>query len=173
MMHKLKNELLYLLELQGKFYISVSVRKRRPTVLPSFSIRLDKKDREIAYLIEKISKGELRENSKSLIFVVRKFEECQKIAKMLEKHDFLLPSKKEKFYKWIKILGIIEESRHLTEDGFLEICRIKDEISESKSYTKFKKMIDNGELNFTEKSVEMGKKISKGKKIMNLLKNNL
>jgi len=161
-----KGQIGCILELKGNFYFSITLRKQRPLILLSFSLSLEREDKELATTLKNLFGGELKENDK-LIISIRDIESCYKVAKFFENYDFLT-SKKEKILAWKRVVEIVKNKDHLKKEGFLEICKLKDEISGTKTFEKFSSMIERGELSF--ENFELRKKISEGKKRLEKIK---
>ncbi|MEM5814938.1 MAG: hypothetical protein QXD89_00400 [Candidatus Aenigmatarchaeota archaeon] len=170
MIHQLEN-LCSLIEILGKFGISLSIRKKRPAIFLSFRIGLDREDREMIDSLRKYFGGEVIENKK-VFLIIRKIEECYELSQFLKKCSFSLPSKKKKIEEWIRAVEIVRSMQHLRKEGFLELCRIKDEIYGSNFLRRFEGMIERGELVF-EKYLEKREKISKRKRFLSLLEKNM
>jgi len=166
MIHLSKEQIGCILELKGNFYLSITFRKQRPLILLSFSLSLEKEDKELAMVLKNLFGGELKEDNK-LMLNVRDVESCYKVAKFFESYDFLT-SKKEKILAWKRVVEIVKNKEHLKKEGFLEICKLKDEISGTKTFENFNSMIERGELSF--ENFELRKKISEGKKRLEKIK---
>jgi hypothetical protein len=71
-------------------------------------------------------------------YYVQSFEECLKIKEFFEGMKFHT-SKGKSFEKWCQCLKLIQEKKHLTKEGILGICDIRDTMNYRKTKCKWTK----------------------------------
>lgn len=67
---------------------------------------------------------------------VTKLEELEKIAALLKNKDFVSKQKRHDFESWAKCIGLLKNKRHLDEEGFIEIARIREHMHTRKQTNK-------------------------------------
>lgn len=111
--------------------------KRRVTVEPKFYLRLIKENKEILYRLkdffdcgEVYFQKDRRKNHKDCYrYEVFNREELNKIIiPFFKKHSPQVPTRKKDFDLFCKIMDLVNEDRHLEEDGQMEIYRIKQKM---------------------------------------------
>jgi len=126
-----------LIEMKGNFYINIGIRNKRVFVQPIFSLILKKEDRKILETLRnEINVGEIR-IGKNAVFVVRGLKKIEKFLEKVDEKNFLT-SKKEDFLLWKEAIQLIKDFKHLTKDGFLRICEIRDKMNLKKKRKNYK-----------------------------------
>jgi hypothetical protein len=126
-----------LIEMKGNFYINIGIRNERVFVQPIFSLILKKEDRKILETLRnEINVGEIR-IGKNAVFVVRGLKKIEKFLEKVDEKNFLT-SKKEDFLLWKEAIQLIKDFKHLTKDGFLRICEIRDRMNLKKKRKNYK-----------------------------------
>jgi hypothetical protein len=126
-----------LIEMKGNFYINIGIRNKRVFVQPIFSLILKKEDWKILETLRnEINVGEIRMGKKA-VFVVRGLKKIEKFLEKVDEKNFLT-SKKEDFLFWKEAIQLIKDFKHLTKDGFLRICEIRDKMNLKKKRKNYK-----------------------------------
>jgi len=126
-----------LIEMKGNFYINIGIRNKRVFVQPIFSLILKKEDRKILETLRnEINVGEIR-IGKNAVFVARGLKKIEKFLEKVDEKNFFT-SKKEDFLLWKEAIQLIKDFKHLTKDGFLRICEIRDKINLKKKRKNYK-----------------------------------
>ena len=154
----------HLIELKGRFYVLIGIRKNRPLVTPYFKISLSKEDLSVLKELQSEIGGEIKKRKTTIYLEIRRILDCKKVLSFLS--NPFLPSVKNKVEKWRRVVEMVDKGDHLTKNGFLEICEIVEEMEREKIREKFEKMIDEGKIKFDEEKVKIWKKISKSKRLM-------
>ena len=152
-----------LIETKGNFYINVGIRNSRIFVQPIFSISMKKEDAEILKEIKReISAGEIR-IGRNTLFVVRGIRNLEKFLEKINEEKFIT-SKKRDFLLWKEAVELVRDYKHLTKEGFLRICEIRDKINLKKKRKNYKdksffeKLLDKMDIRFEDE--EKRKRIS-------------
>ena len=152
-----------LIEMKGNFYINVGIRNKRIFVQPIFSLSLKREDVEILRkLREEIGVGEIKVGRKA-VFVVRGMKNLKRFLTEINENNFIT-SKKKDFLLWKEAILLVREFKHLTKEGFLRICEIRDEMNLKKkrrSYKNrkfFEKLLKKEDIKFEDE--EKRRKIS-------------
>jgi len=152
-----------LIETKGNFYINVGIRNNRIFVQPIFSISMKKEDAEILKEIKReIGAGEIR-IGRNTLFVVRGIRNLKKFLEKINEEKFIT-SKKRDFLLWKEAVELVMDYKHLTKDGFLRICEIRDKINLKKKRKNYKdksffeKLLDKMDIRFEDE--EKRKRIS-------------
>jgi len=169
----MKDWFLCLLEIKGNFYINMGVRNGRVFIQPVFTLRLKKDDLKILEELKReIGAGEIKVG-KNATFLVRGIGNLLKFLEKVNEEKFLT-SKKNDFLLWKEAVLLIKDYKHLSKEGFLRICEIRDKINlrrKRKNY-KNKKFFENlmDELKMEFKDVEKRRKISSALRLLHNLK---
>jgi len=154
-----------LIETKGNFYINVGIRNNRIFVQPIFSIQMKKEDVGILRNLRKeIGVGEIKVG-KNAVFLVRGTKNLTKFLEKIEENNFMT-SKKRDFLLWKEAVNLFLEYKHLTKEGFMRICEIRDQMNlrkKRKNYKDeefFEKMIEKMNMKFENE--EKRRKISFG-----------
>lgn len=115
---------------EGSFLVSLSPRQKMKIgweVRPSFSVSQRKDRAQVLYLLKDyFGAGSIREDKSdgTLKFEARSLEDL--ITKILPhfKKFPILSSKQKDLSKFISICEMMQQGRHLTQDGFSEIVKI-------------------------------------------------
>ncbi|MFZ8830045.1 MAG: LAGLIDADG family homing endonuclease [Candidatus Aenigmatarchaeota archaeon] len=152
-----------LIETKGNFYINVGIRNNRTFVQPIFSISMKKEDVEILKeLRNAIGVGEIR-IGKNASLIVRGIKNLERILEKISEEKFIT-SKKRDFLLWKEAVEIVRDYKHLSKEGFLRICEIRDMMNlrkKRKNYKDkefFEKLLDKMSIRFEDE--EKRKKIS-------------
>ena len=152
-----------LIETKGNFYINIGIRNDRIFVQPMFSIQMKEKDAEILKILRKeIGVGEVKVG-KNAVFLVRGIKNLMKFLEKIDENNFMT-SKKRDFLLWKEAVNLFIEYKHLTEEGFMRICEIRDQMNLKKKRGNYKdkkffeKMIKKMNVKFENE--EKRKKIS-------------
>ncbi|MBW2978374.1 LAGLIDADG family homing endonuclease [Candidatus Woesearchaeota archaeon] len=119
------------------------------TICPQFMIHVTKDNRKILNFIQKtlnsgiisFSKSSYQRDVRNLRardaskYRIAKINDCIKLAEFL---DGKLRVKQKDLESWKKILKIIEEGRHLTKKGILEVAKIRDEMNNPQKSKRYK-----------------------------------
>ena len=142
-----------LIETKGNFYINVGIRNGRIFVQPIFSIQMKKEDVEmLRNLREEIGVGEVKVG-KNAVFLVRGIKNLEKFLEKMNENNFMT-SKKRDFLLWKEAVNLFLDYKHLTKEGFMRICEIRDRMNlkkKRKSYKDkefFEKMIERMNIKF-------------------------
>jgi len=110
-------------------------------VAPSFRIGISKKDSKILerirkkfgcggiYTIEKSKKSKNYQDVRQ--YYVQNHKDLFKVAEFFKKQRFYTTKKKD-FELWCQILELIKQKRERTKEGFLEICKLRDQMNRMK-----------------------------------------
>jgi hypothetical protein len=157
-----------LIETKGNFYINVGIRNNRIFVQPIFSISMKKEDIEILKEMKKeIGVGEIV-IGKNASFIVRGIRNLGKFLEKISEENFIT-SKKKDFLLWKEAVEIVRDYKHLSKEGFLRICEIRDMMNLKKKRKNYKdkkffeKLIDKMSVRFEDE--EKRKKISSSLRI--------
>jgi len=173
------NWLVGLIEGEGSFIINASVRDGGVGFCPYLRIVLSEKDRETVFLIKKMlgfGRIEFKSNEiwkrKGMNNVQNQYSytisgviAAQKFIENFGENLFRT-SKKEDFVLWKKAIEIIKNYRHLTYEGFVNICEIRDKMNlkqKRKNYRDknwFLNYIRKNENFFSEKNIQKRKRTS-------------
>lgn len=120
----------------GEGSFNVSFRKRKDYEMPwkiSLCFNVSQRDRVILALFKKHMKcGTLRERSDGLwYYEVNNFTAIRdNVIPFFRQFGFLSAKKKRDFAKFRKLAKLIDDGKHLTEDGIREILRIRAEMND-------------------------------------------
>jgi len=152
-----------LIETKGNFYVNVGIRNGRIFVQPVFSIQMKREDVEILRnLREEIGVGEIKVR-KNALFLVRGIKNLVKFLEKINENNFIT-SRKRDFLLWKEAVNLFIEYKHLTKEGFMRICEIRDQMNLKKKRGNYKdkeffeKMIKKMNVKFENE--EKRKKIS-------------
>lgn len=100
---------------------------------PVFTVGMTDKDtveevREFFGSIGSLDKIKYKEEKIMYRFSVNSLIGCFKVAKFFQKYPFLR-TKRIVFQKWVKLLKLIREDKHLTKRGLIEIIKIRDTMN--------------------------------------------
>jgi hypothetical protein len=130
---------------------------------------MKKEDIEILKEMKKeISVGEIV-IGKNASFIVRGIRNLEKFLEKISEKDFIT-SKKKDFLLWKEAVEIVRDYKHLSKDGFLRICEIRDKINLKKKRKNYKdkkffeKLLDKMSMRFGDE--EKRKKISSSLRII-------
>ncbi|MCC5994335.1 MAG: LAGLIDADG family homing endonuclease [Candidatus Aenigmarchaeota archaeon] len=128
---------LCLIEVKGNFYINMGIRNGRIFVQPIFTLTLRSEDAEILKMLkEEIGAGESRIGKKA-VFVVRGIKNLEKFLSVIDEKKFLTSRKKD-FILWKEAIQLVKEFKHLTKEGILRICEIRDMMNLKKKRKNYK-----------------------------------
>jgi len=154
---------LCLIEVKGNFYINMGIRNKRVFIQPIFTLRLKREDWKILEeLRREIGVGEIK-IGENATFLVRGMRNLLKFLENVKEEEFLT-SKKNDFLLWKEAILLIKDYKHLSKEGFLRICEIRDKINlkrKRKNYKDkkfFENLIDKLKMEF--KDIEKRRKIS-------------
>jgi len=124
---------------------------------------MKKEDAEILKEIKReISAGEIR-IGRNTLFVVRGIRNLEKFLEKINEEKFIT-SKKRDFLLWKEAVELVRDYKHLTKEGFLRICEIRDKINLKKKRKNYKdksffeKLLDKMDIRFEDE--EKRKRIS-------------
>ena len=123
---------------EGCFHIGISAHAEMKTgfqVLPEFTVVQHERDAQVLHALKAhFGCGVVRSNhGNRLAYRVRSNEHLlNRIIPFFEKHQ-LKTKKRVDFQKFRKVVRMMGENRHLTQDGIEEIRRIKDQMNRGQS----------------------------------------
>lgn len=147
---------------EGCFSIAIQKnidRKPRPTgrkqvrkkpalpfkVVPNFRLTIKQDDQKILEEVkETLGVGSIYCQDKSKYdgncsnichYYTKSFEDNFKVREFFKDKEFLT-TKGQDYRLWCKCLELIEKRQHLTKEGLLEICQIRDQMNPNKNKTK-------------------------------------
>ncbi len=141
-----------LIEGEGCFHISM--QKTRPQfrmpfdIRPTFILYMNYREKNIMDLFKKeIGIGHIYNSTKTIKtqiglikptrYTIDGLKNCNVLINYLGKNNFV-GTKKEKYELWKKVVKIIQQDRHRTIKGILEIAKIRDEIHPFKNDTRYR-----------------------------------
>ena len=113
-------------------------------VRPNFRITISEKDRRILDMIkERFNVGQIYVQDRSKIknnqnvayYYVQTLSDIIKIDEFFKDKDFHT-AKGNDYQLWHKCIEIIKSRRHLTREGFLEICKLRDQMNGNRNARK-------------------------------------
>jgi len=118
---------------EGCFFIGIQKHSEMSSgyqVLPEFTIVQHERDIQILYALKEHFKcGVLRRNhGDRFAYRVRELKSLKRIVEFFEKHP-LKTKKNIDFRKFRRVLMMMEQDKHLTKDGLLEILHIVSEMN--------------------------------------------
>ena len=144
---------LCLIETKGNFYINVGLRNKRFFVQPVFTLTMKKEDLNILEELKReIGIGEIK-IGRNAVFSIRGMKNLLEFLDKIEEEE-LITSKKRDFILWKEAVQLVKEYKHLSKEGFLRICEIRDRMNlkkKRKSYKSkryFEKLIERLNLKF-------------------------
>jgi hypothetical protein len=162
-----------LIEMKGNFYINVGLRNKRIFVQPIFTLALKKEDRRILEMLrDEVKVGEIRIR-KNAMFVVRGLRKVEKFLEKVDEKNFLT-SKKKDFLLWKEAIQLVKDFKHLTREGFLRICEIRDRMNLKKKRRNYKdrkffeRLLEKESIKFENE--EKRKKISSSLRLVQSLR---
>lgn len=178
-----------LIEGEGSFYINIAMRTGGFGVIPSFTLFLSEKDREtitsirgmlgfgrIVFKSNEIWKRKGMFNVQNQYgYVITSIEDAQKFIEIFNENLFRT-SKKKDYLLWKEAVKIIKDYRHLTYEGFIHICEIRDKMNlkqKRKNYKNknwFLKQLKNKKNFFSEKNIQKRKRASMSVRRLNKIK---
>ena len=113
---------------EGTFYVGIYHHPEMTTgyqVLPEFRVVQHERDIQVLYALKRFFRcGVVRRNHGDRYELrIRKFSCLQKVVAFFEKHP-LKTKKQVDFRKFAKVVRRMNEGRHLTRDGLVEILEI-------------------------------------------------
>jgi hypothetical protein len=169
----MKEWFLCLIEIKGNFYINVGIRNKRIFVQPIFYLFMKKEDANVLNELKKeVGTGDIV-IGKNASFIVRGLSNVIKFVERINEENFIT-SKKKDFRLWLEAISLIKDQKHLTKEGFLKICEIRDKMNlkkKKKNYKDkkfFKKLIEKENIKFENE--ERRKKISQSLRVTCALK---
>ncbi len=113
---------------EGCFHVSVNPQPEMKTgyqVLPEFVVVQHERDIQILYALKRFFRcGVVRRNhGDRWCFRIRKLSCLEKLCEFFTRHP-LKTKKNVDFAKFRRIVALMKEGRHLTEEGLLEIVEI-------------------------------------------------
>ncbi|MDI6798833.1 MAG: LAGLIDADG family homing endonuclease [Candidatus Aenigmarchaeota archaeon] len=180
------NWLIGMIEGGGTFLINICLRDGGFSIYPIFRFVLPEKNKDAIILIKNLlgfGKIEFKSNEilkkKGIVqnrysYTVMGLNEAQKFIETFDETLFRT-SKKEDFILWKEAVGIIKNYQHLTYDGFVRICEIRDKMNTKqkrrnyKSKDWFLKQVKNNKNFFSEKNIQKRKKTSMSIRRLNKL----
>ena len=118
---------------EGCFFIGIQKHPEMSSgyqVLPEFTIVQHERDIQILYALKEHFKcGVVRRNhGDRFAYRVRELKSLKRIVEFFEKHP-LKTRKNVDFRKFRRVLMMMEQDKHLTKDGLLEILHIVSEMN--------------------------------------------
>jgi hypothetical protein len=114
-------------------------------LVPSFRIGLVKKDARVLKLIKRVlgcgeiysvERSKQHKNHQDICqYYVQTRSDLYKLVEYFKKQRFYT-TKGSDFQLWAQILQMIQENKHTTKEGFLEICRLRDKMNQMKGKTR-------------------------------------
>lgn len=134
---KMKGFFLGLIVGEGSFSILLQFEDERRlgvAVRGKFDLRLHEENQYLLkYLHESTELGYISYVSPFVNYRITSLDECLELERWiennLEKSIFKQTAKYESFVKWGECLSMIEERKHLTKDGLLEIAKLRDNMN--------------------------------------------
>jgi len=120
----------------GEGSFNVSFRRRSDHRMPwkvSLCFNVSQRDRVILALFKRhLACGTLRQRSDGVwYYEVNNFSAiCENVIPFFERFRFLSAKKKRDFAKFKKIARLMQERKHLTEEGIREILKIRTEMND-------------------------------------------
>ncbi|RLC54842.1 MAG: hypothetical protein DRI80_18695 [Chloroflexota bacterium] len=120
----------------GEGSFNVSFRRRRDHRMPwkiSPCFNVSQRDRVILALFKRhLGCGTLRQRSDGVwYYEVNNFNAiCENVIPFFERFRFLSAKKKRDFAKFRKIVRLMQEGKHLTEEGIREILKIRADMND-------------------------------------------
>lgn len=119
---------------EGTFYVGITKHPEMTAgyqVLPEFRIVQHERDIQLLYALKKFFKcGVVRVNHGDRYELrVRKLESLSKIVVPFFEKYSLKTKKKQDFLKFRRIIRFMEQRKHLTQEGILEIIRIAKQMN--------------------------------------------
>lgn len=173
------NWLIGLIEGEGTFFINITIRTGGFGVTPIFKLTLAERDRDVIFSIRdmigfgrvqfKSNKTWKKQGMKNVqnqyIYIVSNIEDAQKLTEILDEELFRT-SKKNDYLLWKEAVDIVKSYRHLTYEGFIRICEIRDKMNlevkrknyRSKEY--FLKLLKEKPEFFSQKNIQKRRKTS-------------
>jgi hypothetical protein len=153
-----------LIEMKGNFYINAGFRNNRIFLQPIFSLTVKREDLDILEDLKKeVGVGEIKIGRRGAFFVIRGLKNLNKFLDVVNEDSFIT-SKKNDFLLWKEAIQLIKDFKHLTKEGFLRICEIRDKMNlkkKRKSYKNkkfFERLLEKFNVEFENE--EKRKKIS-------------
>lgn len=121
---------------EGCFYVGVNKNKTMSVgyqVLPEFRVVQHQRDIQVLYALKRFfGCGTVRRNHEDRYELrIRKIECLKKVVEFFQKHP-LKTKKNVDLRKFSKIIKMMEEGRHLTKEGLIEIVQIALEMNTGK-----------------------------------------
>ncbi len=118
---------------EGCFFIGIQKHPEMSSgyqVLPEFTIVQHERDIQILYALKEYFKcGVVRRNhGDRFAYRIRELKSLKRIVEFFEKHP-LKTRKNVDFRKFRRVLMMMEQDKHLTKDGLLEILHIVSEMN--------------------------------------------
>jgi len=134
--------------MKGNFYLNIGVRNKRIFVQPIFTLNMKKEDETILKkLKEEVGVGEIKVN-KNAVFVVRGIQNVLKFLEVIEEEK-IITSKKRDWILWKEAAQLIKYYKHLSKEGFLRICEIRDRMNVKKKRRNYR------DRNYFERLIEI------------------
>jgi hypothetical protein len=169
-----------LIEGEGTFGINICIRPGGGfAISPTFKLALASKDKDVVLLVKKLlGFGRVSFKSKEVwlrrgmknaqdqyLYIVNKIDDVQKFIEIFDENLFRT-SKKLDYLLWKEAVEIIRSYKHLSYNGFIRLCEIRDQMNlkqKKKNYKNknwFLNLIKQRPDLFSEKNVEKRKRQS-------------
>jgi len=128
---------LCLIETKGNFYINVGFRNGRIFVQPVFTLSMKKEDLNVLEELKReIGVGEIKVG-RNAIFSIRGMKNLLRFLGKIKEEE-LITSKRRDFILWKEAVQLVKEYKHLSKEGFLRICEIRDRMNLKKKRKSYK-----------------------------------
>jgi hypothetical protein len=173
------NWLIGLIEGEGTFFVNITIRTGGFGVIPVFKLTLAERDRDVIFSIRDMigfgriqfkpnktwKKQGMANVQNQYVYIVSNIEDAQKLTEILDDKLFRT-SKKRDYLLWKEAVNIVKNYRHLTYEGFVRICEIRDQMNleikrrnyKNKEY--FLKLLKEKPEFFSKKNVQKRRKTS-------------
>jgi hypothetical protein len=121
---------------EGCFYVGVNKNKTMSVgyqVLPEFRVVQHQRDIQVLYALKRFfGCGTVRRNGEDRCELrIRKFECLKKVVEFFQNHP-LKTKKNVDFKKFSRIIKMMDEGKHLSREGLIEIVQIALEMNTGK-----------------------------------------
>jgi len=121
--------------MDGESWFSIQISPSRSSkigfsIAPIFRIEISERDERVLYEIEEtLSLGRVRTRKPGYtLFEITSIKEAKQLLQFFQDYP-LHTKKKETLALWSKAIDLILAKKHLTEDGILDLARIRDKMN--------------------------------------------
>lgn len=113
------------------------ISKRRVKVEPRFYLKLNERDKDILYSLKRyfncgnvyFQKDRRKNHQQCYRFEVTKRNDLSEIIiPFFEKHQLLMPTKRNDFKIFCQIMKLVSKGEHLNKDGLCRISKLKQKM---------------------------------------------